>query len=158
MLKQHCLALSLKCCTFLGHPNPPICHPSITAQPYHSRDRLSGPWRVLTYLLPSNIPAHWRMQKPAHTEARANGKTNSPCRSAFSTMDSSVAAVSCRVSLALFRTKDSARHSLHVCLCITRLLSCNFQWHVVFLKENKNRALCHQNNSCGAAFKAFLVI
>lgn len=72
VLKHSCLAISLKCCTFPGHSHSSICHPSITAQPYHSCDRLSGPWRVLTYLLPSNIPAHWCMQKSTHTEARAN--------------------------------------------------------------------------------------
>lgn len=52
MLRQYCLALSLKFWTFPGHSNPSICHPSITAQPYQSCDRPSGPWCVLTYLHP----------------------------------------------------------------------------------------------------------
>lgn len=137
-------------CTFPGHFHSPICHSSITAQPYHNCDRLSGPWCVLTYLHPSNIFAMCYRQMLAHNEAWDNWNKSSS-NSAFRTIDSSSARVSCWVSLAHFKTKDSARYSLHVCLCRTLMLSCNFLWQQNITKgEWKQQTLpWKQQQWCG---------
>lgn len=93
------------------------------------RSALSSLWQTVRSPVCSHIPlslqsfcmpvyANELMETHTHTK-------KSSCKSAFSTMDGSVNAVSLWVSLAHFSTKDSARHSLHVCLFITRLLSCS---------------------------------
>lgn len=64
--QNYSLACSLKCCICPCHFPLSICQPSIIAQPYHSGDRPSHPWCVLTYLLPSNFPQMRPMQKSAH--------------------------------------------------------------------------------------------
>lgn len=146
-LKRRSPARSLKCCTFPSHSHPSICHPSITAQPYHSCDRLSGPWRVLTYLLPSNIPAHWCMQKspltPRHElMERHNHPVGLPSAQWIALLLQFLA--ECHRILSGPRTAPDTLFmpvcgQLGCCLAI-----CSGTPH--FLKEDKNNTLCHHNN------------